>query len=244
MDGASKFPIFLLPTVRACFARGVAPRLAATAIASWYVFLRRLEAGRLEFDYVDPKLPMVRPLLAPGREEEFARLPGLWGTPRAATRSSCARSAPGSPTSKRSIPGPDRNLPFTRTSRRRRRVRGPRHRAAASPALPWSGASCRSAVRRRLPAGRRRDPGWPSSARQGGDRRHAAPRAGSADLNHPLSEPHPVPTRQQIRYGAGSFRAWGKPRAAGDCRTEEVPALDTLGVPGSESGVSLIDAAS
>ena len=79
MDGASKFPIFLLPTVRACFARGIAPRLAETAIASWYVFLRRLEAGRLEFAYVDPKLPMVRPLLAPGREEEFARLPGLWG---------------------------------------------------------------------------------------------------------------------------------------------------------------------
>ena len=79
MDGASKFPVFLLPTVRACFARGIMPRLASTAIASWYVFLRRLEAGRLEFDYVDPKLPMIRPLLAPGREEEFARLGGLWG---------------------------------------------------------------------------------------------------------------------------------------------------------------------
>ena len=79
MDGASKLPVFLLPTVRACLARGIMPRLALTSIASWYVFLRRLEAGRLEFDYVDPKLPMVRPLLAPGREEEFARLAGLWG---------------------------------------------------------------------------------------------------------------------------------------------------------------------
>ena len=79
MDGASKFPVFLLPTVRACFARGILPRRALTSVASWYVFLRRLEAGRLAFDYVDPKLPMVRPLLAPGREEEFARLPGLWG---------------------------------------------------------------------------------------------------------------------------------------------------------------------
>ena len=79
MDGTSKFPVFLLPTVRACLARGIVPRWASTSIASWYVFLRRLEAGRLEFDYVDPKLPMVRPLLAPGREEEFARLPGLWG---------------------------------------------------------------------------------------------------------------------------------------------------------------------
>ena len=79
MDGVSKFPIFLLPTVRACFARGIMPRLALTSVASWYVFLRRLEAGRVEFDYVDPKLPMIRPLLAPGREEEFARLTGLWG---------------------------------------------------------------------------------------------------------------------------------------------------------------------
>ena len=79
MDGVSKFPIFLLPTVRACFARGIMPRLALTSVASWYVFLRRLEAGRVEFDYVDPKLPMIRPLLARGREEEFARLTGLWG---------------------------------------------------------------------------------------------------------------------------------------------------------------------
>ena len=79
MDGASKFPLFLLPTVRACLARGVMPRLALTSIASWYVFLRRVESGRLRFDHVDPKLPMVRPLLAPGREEDFARLTGLWG---------------------------------------------------------------------------------------------------------------------------------------------------------------------
>ena len=79
MDGASKFPVFLLPTIRACLARGRVPRLALTAVASWYVFLRRLEAGHLEFDYVDPKLPMIRPLLAAGREADFAGLTGLWG---------------------------------------------------------------------------------------------------------------------------------------------------------------------
>ena len=79
MDGVSKFPVFLLPTIRACFARGVIPGSAITSVASWYVFLRRLEAGRLRFDYVDPKLPMIRPLLGKGREEEFARLTGLWG---------------------------------------------------------------------------------------------------------------------------------------------------------------------
>ena len=79
MDGVSKFPVFLLPTIRACFARGVVPRAALTTVASWYVFLRRLEAGSLDFDYVDPKLPMVRPLLAAGREAEFAEMKGLWG---------------------------------------------------------------------------------------------------------------------------------------------------------------------
>ena len=79
MDGASKFPVFLLPTIRACFARAVVPHSALTAVASWYVFLRRLEAGRLELDYVDPKLPMIRPLLAAGREADFAGLKGLWG---------------------------------------------------------------------------------------------------------------------------------------------------------------------
>ena len=79
MDGVSKFPVFLLPTIRACLARGAIPGSAITSVASWYVFLRRLEAGRLRFDYVDPKLPMVRPLLGKGREEEFARLTGLWG---------------------------------------------------------------------------------------------------------------------------------------------------------------------
>ena len=79
MDGASKFPVFLLPTIRACFARGVVPRLALAAVASWYVFLRRLEAGSLAFDYVDPKLPTIRPLLATGREAEFAGFKGLWG---------------------------------------------------------------------------------------------------------------------------------------------------------------------
>ena len=79
MDGVSKFPVFLLPTIRGCLARGVVPRSAITSVASWYVFLRRLEAGRLRFDYVDPKLPMIRPLLGRGREEEFARLTGLWG---------------------------------------------------------------------------------------------------------------------------------------------------------------------
>ncbi len=79
MDGASKFPLFLLPTIRGCFERGVVPRAALTSVASWYVFLRHLETGRLEFDYVDPKLAMIRPLLVAGREGEFASLTALWG---------------------------------------------------------------------------------------------------------------------------------------------------------------------
>ncbi len=83
MDGVSKFPVFLLPTIRACLARGVMPSAAITSVASWYVLLRKVEDGRLDFDYVDSSLPLIRPLLAAGREEQFARFSGLWGdTPR------------------------------------------------------------------------------------------------------------------------------------------------------------------
>ena len=83
MDGGSKFPVFLLPTIRVCLTRGLMPSAAITAVASWYVFLRRVEDGRLDFDYVDPKLDLLRPLLATGREGDFARFAGLWGeTPR------------------------------------------------------------------------------------------------------------------------------------------------------------------
>ena len=83
MDGFSKFPVFLLPTIRACLARGVMPFAAITSVASWYVLLRKVEDGRLDFDYVDSSLPLIRPLLAAGREEQFARFSGLWGdTPR------------------------------------------------------------------------------------------------------------------------------------------------------------------
>ena len=83
MDGASKFRVFLLPTIRACLARGVMPSSAITSVASWYVLLRKVKDGRLDFDYVDPRLPLITPLLAAGCEEQFARFSGLWGdTPR------------------------------------------------------------------------------------------------------------------------------------------------------------------
>ncbi|MCY4542298.1 MAG: mannitol dehydrogenase family protein [Rhodobacteraceae bacterium] len=79
MDGASKFPIFLLPTIRGCFDRGIVPEQAIAAIASWYVVLRRCLSGQMDFDYIDSKMDAIRPTLAAGGEHDFARSQYLWG---------------------------------------------------------------------------------------------------------------------------------------------------------------------
>ena len=78
MDGVSKFPVFVVPTVRACFVKGIEPVHAMRAIASWYVFMRHVQSGEIGFRYVEPRWSAVRDLLAPGREEDFARHPDVW----------------------------------------------------------------------------------------------------------------------------------------------------------------------
>ena len=79
MDGASKLPQFLLPTIRASFQKHVIPHLTLTSVASWYVFMRQFDACKNNIEYVDPKFPELRYLLAPGREGEFAHHADLWG---------------------------------------------------------------------------------------------------------------------------------------------------------------------
>ncbi len=79
MDGASKFPIFIVPTVRGCFGRGIAPTHALRSIASWYVFMRHVRTGTISFDYLEPKWAIVDGCLADGKEKAFARHSELWG---------------------------------------------------------------------------------------------------------------------------------------------------------------------
>ena len=79
MDGTSKFPIFIAPTVRECYRRGIEPVRCIQGIASWYVFMRHARNGDIRFDYVDPLQGLVSDHLADGREGSFASLPDLWG---------------------------------------------------------------------------------------------------------------------------------------------------------------------
>lgn len=79
IDGASKFPIFILPTMRGVVGLGNTPRFAIQGIASWYVFMRESQAGRIPFPYIEPKWDWIEPLLTPGREVEFASSSELWG---------------------------------------------------------------------------------------------------------------------------------------------------------------------
>ena len=55
MDGSSKFPIFVLPTIKKCFEMNIEPINGITAIASWYEFMRKINNNELNFNYVDPK---------------------------------------------------------------------------------------------------------------------------------------------------------------------------------------------
>ena len=79
MDGVSKFPIFVLPTMKGTVDRGLVPIHSIHGIASWYVFMRRAGAGMIPFRYVEPKWDWISPMLARGQEERFAREAGLWG---------------------------------------------------------------------------------------------------------------------------------------------------------------------
>ena len=79
MDGVSKFPIFVLPTIKGLVDLGQLPKLSIYGIASWYIFMRQVEAGRIIFPYIEPKWHWIRPYLVAGQEEAFAKLADLWG---------------------------------------------------------------------------------------------------------------------------------------------------------------------
>ncbi len=78
MDGWSKFPIFIRPTLKSCLSQGISPMLGYDSIASWYVFARRYAAGKTQIDYIEPYWEHLKPLLRAGREAEFAKLEALW----------------------------------------------------------------------------------------------------------------------------------------------------------------------
>jgi D-arabinitol 4-dehydrogenase len=80
MDGVSKYPIYILPTIAGSYRRGVVPLTALQGAASWYVFMRHVLAGKVEFEYIEPMWDWVKPMLESGNEKLFAGNNVLWST--------------------------------------------------------------------------------------------------------------------------------------------------------------------
>lgn len=75
-DGMAKFPIFIRPTLEGCFKQGIVPVFAIRSIASWYVFARHVDAGKIPFKYVEPGWDDLKALLG---TEAFLTNRQLWG---------------------------------------------------------------------------------------------------------------------------------------------------------------------
>jgi len=78
MDGWSKFPIYVRPTLRSCLHQGISPTFGYDAIASWYVYARRFAMGQTHINYFEPYWDQLKPLLEDGKEQDFASLESLW----------------------------------------------------------------------------------------------------------------------------------------------------------------------
>ncbi len=75
-DGMAKFPIFIRPTLEGCFATGIVPKHAIRSIASWYVFARHVQAGKIPFEYVEPSWDDLAAMLG---NDSFITSVQLWG---------------------------------------------------------------------------------------------------------------------------------------------------------------------
>ncbi|WP_299415758.1 mannitol dehydrogenase family protein [uncultured Sulfitobacter sp.] len=75
-DGMAKFPIFIRPTVEGCLAQGIMPVHALRSIASWYVFARHVQAGKIPFEYLEPSWDDLKALIA---TDAFVTSAQLWG---------------------------------------------------------------------------------------------------------------------------------------------------------------------
>ena len=78
MDGWSKFPIFIRPSLAGCLAQGIAPTFGYDVVASWYVYARRHAKEIMHIPYIDPYWENLEPFLTPGREADFAQIQQLW----------------------------------------------------------------------------------------------------------------------------------------------------------------------
>lgn len=78
MDGWSKFPIYIRPTLLSCLEQGIDPKFGYDCIASWYVYARRVATGKTSISYHEPYWNDLAPLLTLGQEMTFAQSTTLW----------------------------------------------------------------------------------------------------------------------------------------------------------------------
>ena len=79
MDGYSKMAIYIRPTLEACLQKGIEPEAGFDCVASWIVNARRFRNGTSAIPYHEPYWDRLEPMIAPGREEEIASDPHIWG---------------------------------------------------------------------------------------------------------------------------------------------------------------------
>ncbi len=79
MDGFSKMPIYIRPTLEGCLEQGITPYRGYDCVASWVVFARRWAAGKMPIRYREPFWSELKPFLEPGIEERLACHRQLWG---------------------------------------------------------------------------------------------------------------------------------------------------------------------
>ena len=80
MDGTGKFPIFVLPTIDMCFKKNIIPIHSIEAIASWYVFMRKIHNQELIFDYYEPRWDWIKNFLTENKIDDFTNSLELWST--------------------------------------------------------------------------------------------------------------------------------------------------------------------
>ncbi len=83
MDGVGKFPIFILPTINECFKINIIPENSIESIATWYVFMCKINTNNLDFNYYEPSWEWIKSYLYEEKINDFINCKELWGnTPK------------------------------------------------------------------------------------------------------------------------------------------------------------------
>ena len=79
MDGYTKMAIYVKPTLEACLQKGIVPEAGYDSVASWIIYARKCTEGQCQIPYHEPFWDVMAPKIKPGREEEIASDPHIWG---------------------------------------------------------------------------------------------------------------------------------------------------------------------